>query len=135
MKNILMLSLNLFLLTVLSGQLLAQSKEEIDKRALKYYSNQEIKEMPAYKIKQINYLFTKSFIIPDEMKEKVDPAQIDINQYTRIREYDSQKKVNLINNGTVTSEADAFTEKYIILLSIKEIQQAYKDIEEGKELP
>lgn len=95
----------------------------VDKRALKIYTMDQINEMPYYKILQINYLYISSYIIPDEMKGVISPADIDMTQYFLHRKEKERVTVDLGING------EKRTGKYIILLSFQEVNLAFKDIE------
>jgi len=100
---------------------------KIDKRAEKYYTKEEIKSMPPEKIKQINALYTKSFIIPDEFKGQINPDDIDIRDYSRERLPFDRAKVYLKQKSD-RPETDNRSDKYIILLSIQELKTLYANI-------
>lgn len=115
-----------FLLTaflLLSVSVISQNMDKVDKRALKKYSPEELTVMPAVKIEQINYLYNASFIIPDELKGVVNPAEIDVALYTLHRKENDRVKIDLGLND------EKKTGKYIILLSHKEVDKAFEEIE------
>lgn len=99
------------------------SNEKIDKRALRQYSADEINQMPASKILKINYLYSSSFIIPDEMKALINPSDIDIALYSLFRKENERVTLDL---GTPQEKK---TGKCIILLSYQEVEKAYSEIE------
>ncbi len=120
------------LILFMSTGLFAQ-KTQIDKRALNYYSQEEIKSMPESKIKKINYLYRYSFIIPDEFKGQIDPNSIDIRKYARYRKLNEMAKVYLIDETkNVKGESDYnLSDKYIYLISIEDLRDAYEKIDAG----
>ena len=115
-----------------SSNIYAQ-KIQIDKRALKYYSQEEVKSMPESKIKKINYLYKYSFIIPDEFKGQIDPNSIDIRKYARYRKLNEMAKVYLIDDSKeIKGESDYnLSGKYIYLISIEDLRDAYDKIDAG----
>ncbi len=98
-----------------------------DKRALNYYSQKQIANMPEVKIKQINYLYQKSFIIPKEFEAIINADEINIRDYSNLRLSDKRAKV-FIKNKNANSEKESVNSYYIYLISIDELQQAYKEI-------
>jgi len=103
-------------------------KTQIDKRAYAYYTQDEISQMPDYKIKQINFLYQHSFIIPKEFEGQINPDEIDIRKYSRQRAPHQRVKVYLKNAVTDRKEQDNVSNKYFYLLSIDELQDAYENI-------
>ncbi len=104
-------------------------KTTLDKRAYAYYTQDEINAMPDYKIKQINYLYQNSFEIPEEFKGQIDPNDIDIRRYSKQRLPDKKVKVYLYDTNTSNQkEHDNFSGKYIYLISIEDLQNAYENI-------
>ena len=103
-------------------------KTTIDKRAYSYYTQNEINQMPEYKIKQINFLYQHSFIIPDEFKGQINPDNINIRQYSKQRLPHQRVKVFLKGTENNSKERDNFTGQYIYLLSIDELQEAYDSL-------
>ena len=101
-------------------------KTEIDKRALNYYSADQIEKLSDVKIKQINYLYQQSFIIPEEFKTKINSVDIDIRKYSNCRLPDKKAKVALIKGDE--REVSQGESVYIYLISIRELQEAYKRI-------
>jgi len=102
-------------------------KTQIDKRALNYYTKEQIAKMPSSKIKQINYLYQESFVIPDEFKNQISNDDIDIRDYSKQRLKDKRAKVFVINKNA-KRESESEKNIYFYLLSIEELQQAYKNI-------
>ena len=102
-------------------------KTQIDKRALNYYSQEQISKMPDSKIKQINFLYQESFVIPEEFKAQINKDDIDIRDYSRQRLKDKRAKVFVINKNA-KREKESESSMYFYLLSIEELQQAYKNI-------
>jgi hypothetical protein len=98
-----------------------------DKRALNYYSQEQIANMPDVKIKQINYLYQKSFVIPKEFEAIINADEINIRDYSNLRLSDKRAKV-FIKNTNAHSERESENSYYINLISIDELQQAYKEI-------
>ena len=130
MKKIIILSV-LFSISIFS---FSQQKIQIDKRAYNYYTKEEINSMPACKIKKINYLYKHSFIIPEEFKGQIDPNSIDVRKYSRYRKLHENAKVYLIDDTKdVKGESDKnnLSGKYIYLISIEELRDAYNKIDEG----
>lgn len=103
-------------------------KTQIDKRAYAYYTQDEISQMPDYKIKQINFLYQQSFIIPKEFKGQINPDEIDIRKYSRERAPHQRVKIYLKNPVSEKREQDNVSNKYIYLLSIDELQEAYENL-------
>jgi hypothetical protein len=122
MRKILLLSTILLITSIVSAQ-----SVKIDKRAEKYYTKEEIQSMPPEKIKQINTLYTKSFIIPDQFKNNINPNDIDIREYSKERLPFDRAKVYL-KEKTNTPETDIRKKEYIILLSINELKTLYSKI-------
>ncbi len=118
----------LILMCLAINSLFAQDTQ-LDRRAIQKYTQEQIREMPKTKIKQINFLYQQSFIIPDQFKNKIDPNSIDISLYSKMRLVDQQAKVNLINPDA-KRESESTTELYIYLLSIDELKQAYQNIKQ-----
>lgn len=119
-------SIFIILLTFTISSIYAQ-KTQLDQRALQKYSQEQIQKMPERKIRQINFLYQHSFIIPTEFKDKINATSIDISNYSKMRLVDQQVKVNLIN-PKASRESESTTDYYIYLLSIDELKQAYKNI-------
>jgi hypothetical protein len=118
----------LFLSTVLllSFFISKAQKTEIDKRALNYYTQEQISEMPDVKIKQVNFLYQQSFIIPEENIKKINPQDINIIDFNQSRLPNERAKVYLSDKNS--KEGSENPELYFYLLSIEELQQAYKNI-------
>lgn len=94
----------------------------LDSRAYLLYTQDEINEMPEYKKAQINFIIRKSFIVPNEMKGKINPDEINGMEYNGYRKENERVKVPLL----ISKEISNF--EYIILLSYKEIDEAYLKI-------
>ena len=78
-------------------------------------------------MKQINFLYSKSFVIPDEFKTQINTSDIDIRYYSNQRLVDKRAKVFVINKDA-KREKESEKNIYFYLLSIEELQQAYKNI-------
>ncbi len=132
MKKITLLA---FLLGVITNISFSQSTNvQLDKRAYKYYTPEEIKSMPPNKIKKINYVYRHSFIIPEKFKGQIDPNDIDIRKYSRYRKLHEQAKVYLIDKtkDKIKGESDYnLSDKYIYLISIDDLRDAYDKIDAG----
>ncbi len=102
----------------------AQDKIKIDNRAYNHYTIEEIKQMPDSKIEKLNFLFNESFIIPEQMKNKIKKEEIDVYSYSVFRKENERVEVSL----TITKEI--VSKEYIILLSYKEMDEAYQKIDE-----
>ena len=113
---------------MLSVSLVYGQKTTIDKRAFSYYTQSEINQMPEYKIKQINFLYQHSFVIPNEFNGQINPNDIDIRQYSKQRLPHTRAKVFLESIAPTEKERDNFTGQYIYLLSIDELQEAYDNL-------
>jgi len=122
-KNIFLISFLLLLTHLLFSQ-----QPVLDKRAYAYYTQEEINKMPDYKIKQVNFLYRNSFIIPKEFKGQINPDSIDIRQYSKQRLPYKRAKVYLKTQNISTKEKDNFNGQYIYLLSIEELKAAYENI-------
>ena len=122
MRKTILLSLLLLFIINIKAQ-----KIKVDKRALNYYSKEQITKMPETKLKQINFLYQQSFIIPDEFKTQINKDDIDIRDYSNQRLKDKRAKVFVINKNAKT-ERESESNLYFYLLSIEELQQAYKNI-------
>ena len=118
-------------LVIFSFRTLAQTTE-LDQRAMNYYSEQQVAELSDLKIKQINYLYSNSFVVPEEMQEKINPEEIDVRKYSKRRSKSERVKIYLIAQGETRSEEQAFTENYILLKSIDELKDAYSQLEKGE---
>lgn len=124
MRKIYITSMILFFSCVTLAQ-----KTTLDKRAFGYYTQEEINAMPNYKIKQINYLYQQSFEIPNEFKGLINPNDIDIRRYSKQRLPNRKAKVYLYNaNVEQQKEQDNFSNQYIYLISIEDLQNAYENI-------
>ena len=117
----------IFLASVISNNIYSQTNKclLIDKKALNYYTFEDINNMSLIKIKQLNYLYNKSFIIPDKFKNIINTKEIDIRNYSGYREKNKRVKVPLNINERASSE------EYIILLSGSEVRHKFKDIEQN----
>ena len=100
---------------------------KVDSRAFLFYSQDELDAMPEYKKAQINFLINKSFIIPNEMKAKINPDDINGMEYNGYRKEDERAKVPLMISKELTNA------EYIILLSYKELDEAYVKIKKQYE--
>ncbi len=102
-------------------------KTQLDKRALNYYSEQQVSKMSDTKLRQINFLYQKSFVIPKEFKTQINKNDIDIRDYSNQRLAGKRAKVYVINKNA-KRETESEKNIYFYLLSIEELQQAYKNI-------
>lgn len=104
----------------------AQSKDNklnlVESRVLLEYSEQDIQNMPEYKIYQLNYLYVNSYRIPDEMKDIIDPMDINISKYGAFRHDSKEQKVYL--------NPEKSTGPYIILKSKAEVREQLSIIKE-----
>jgi ribulose bisphosphate carboxylase small subunit len=105
----------------------SQNSKLIDKRAFNYYTEKEINEMPVQKIKEINFLFTKSFIIPEEFKSQINVNDVDGFKYGMFRKEHEQVKVML----DIEKELNQPSNKYIILLSFDEVNREFEAIRDN----
>lgn len=86
-KNLIYISFIAF--SIFSGNAWSQTNFNlIDERAKQYFSQEEINNLPPYRIEQINYLFRESFKIDTETKPcticpAIDASQIDIRKFNR----------------------------------------------------
>ena len=97
------------------------STPELDFRIKKHYSDAQIAEItlkhPA-KIKQLNFYFQKSYVILGPKKcETIDLEKFDVMDYEKYRKMDERVIVGLSREGHILE-----------LLSIKELQEIYKDL-------
>ena len=122
MRKTILLSLLVLLFVATNAQ-----KVQIDNRASNYYSKEQVLEMSDTKIKQINFLYQESFIIPEESKGFINKADIDIRNYSNQRLADKRAKV-FVKNKNAKSEVESEKNIYFYLLSIEELQKAYKKI-------
>lgn len=117
--------MKIFLFSVMflfSVVLLAQNDaKKIDKRVYNYYTKEQVLNMPLFKQKQVNYLFSKSFVIPEEMKDKIDVENFDISGYNSFRKNDEDTKVYI--------NFEKNTGPYFILLSKSKVNRRFKEIE------
>lgn len=102
----------------------SQNSNIVDKRALNHYSKEELNNMPLNKILKLNYLFSSSFIIPEEMKKNIDPSEVDVYIYGSYRKENEEVKIDL------GAPFEKRTGKFIILLPFKDIDDAYKAIDD-----
>ena len=119
LKTIITIILLLFFINVFS-----QNTKKIDKRAFNYYTQKEINDMPFYKIMQINYDFRDSYIIPKEMKHKINSKKIDVFKLGIYRKKNDNYKIDI---GTLDEK---ITGKYIILKSQSEVAKIHQEIKE-----
>ena len=119
MKKILMMAVAL--LTFFSYS----HAQELDARAKQKYSADEISQFSQAKIQKLNYLYQHSFLIPEEFAGQINVADIDIRDYNSLRKKSQRVKaaVNLEGNSRLNNGV------YIILLSVDELQEAYRIIE------
>ena len=122
MKQSILLILIIFAINSIYAQ-----NTQLDQRALQKYTPEQIQKMPETKIKQINFLYQHSFIIPDKFIDEIDPRSIDISHYSKMRLVDQQAKVSLVK-PEAKRESESTTDYYIYLLSIDELKQAYQNI-------
>lgn len=108
------------------SQLFSQTKVALDKRAINYYSAQEINEMPESKIIQTNYLFRESYLIPDEFKQTLNSDNVDGFKLGAFRKEKERVKINI----DMDKEGKPASNKYIILLSYEEVDKALNEIKE-----
>lgn len=94
----------------------------VDTRVLEVYSEQEVQNMPEYKIYQVNYLYADSYRIPFTMKNKIDPLDIDISKYGAFRHDSKEQKVFL--------DHEKMSGPYIILKSKAEVHNQLSIIKE-----
>lgn len=111
----------------------AQEKTNVDQRALNKYSANQLQEAGELKIRQINWFYNESFIIPREFAGVITPSDVDIKRYDHSRKPDEQAKVYLTNE-TMDEKNIKGSGEYIILKSINEVRAAYKQIEEAYKL-
>lgn len=104
-------------------QVFSQNSNLVDRRALNKYSVDEINKMPKSKIDKLNYFYSSSFIVPEEMKGLINAQDIDIADYSLFRKEKTNEKIDL---GAIKEH---FTGKYIILISHEELEKAYNEIE------
>lgn len=97
---------------------------QLDSRAYRHYTADEIKAFDAAKIEKLNYLFNESFIIPDDMKSTLKNEDVDIYGFSSFRSENERVKLPL---SAITEQAG---NEYIILLSYKELDEAYLIIDE-----
>lgn len=100
---------------------------KIDKRAKENYTEKDISEMPISKIKEINFYYSESFIVPDEFKGIIKPEHINIKTYEEYRQTDKRTKVYLYNETSI-GEIQEASNYFIYLLSKNELQKAYKNL-------
>lgn len=115
--------------TVTAQNTKTSNLEIIDKRALNHYTKDDIKEMAIAKVYFVNWLFTKSYIIPDEYKNVINEKNIDIFEYTTFRDENQQVKVYVSPDGNI-EKAASVKGAYIILKSHKEVRNVRKKIEQ-----
>lgn len=90
---------------------------EIDKRVAKYYSEEDLNEMDAKKLKQLNYMYLKSFEVVD-YDNLSDGCKKYIADKFDTGEYEKYRKLN--DKVVVEINRDGFSFK-ISLLSIEEL--------------
>lgn len=116
----------LFLLISLPKQSFSQSNwDKLVPMAQKHYSPEQARELPDLKIKQINFLFSKSFYLEKNNKRVYKPCDasiIDVENYNKYRLQDKIRKV----------EISGCTD-FIVLLSWNDIEAAFKEMEASKE--
>lgn len=99
----------------------------IDNRAKENYTEKEISEMPISKVREINFYYSESFIIPDEFKGIIKSENINIKTYEEYRQLTERTKVFLYTDST-KGETQELSNYFIYLLSKNELQQAYKNL-------
>ncbi|MBN2681331.1 MAG: hypothetical protein JXR58_02375 [Bacteroidales bacterium] len=99
--------------------------QDVDSRVYKHYSKEEVSEMNSEKIEKMNFLIRESFIIPEEMKGKINPDELDVLGYAVLRLEDERAKVHLMIDEEI---ADG---PYFFLISYKELDAAYLRIEQS----
>ncbi len=96
MKNCLVI-LALFLGGASFAQQAVPVSQQLDARATLYYSSEQIAQMDAVMIAQLNFIFQHSWVVnnskPCSECPAIDLAAFDVNQYTR--ETKSRKRVYL----------------------------------------
>lgn len=119
----------IFVFITVSGY--AQNSNLLDRRALSTYSSDDVNQMPLAKIKQLNFYYRESFIVPGEMKSLVNPDDINIKIYEDYRQLKERTKVNLFRTDIPKSENMPTSANYIILLSKQEVSDAFLEIEKS----
>lgn len=104
-----------------------QTKPVLDKRAYNHYNIDEINIMPTSKIEKLNFLFQQSYLIPEDMEGIIVPDDVDVYSFSGFRKEDERVSVPLL----ITKELPS--EEYIILLSFKELDQAFRQIDQKYE--
>ncbi|MEI7596161.1 MAG: hypothetical protein WCK02_10475 [Bacteroidota bacterium] len=117
------LYLQFILLVLFTSTAIAQNVKNmdlIDSRAKKHYSEEQILEMPYYKVMQVNFYYSSSFFIEtpkSSLCPVIDAKQVDITKYSANR--DARKR----NHVGETEQC-----LNIVLLSWEEIQAEYDKI-------
>lgn len=103
MKKITLLCFSACLLSIGNGAFAQSNNNTLDERAKKYYSEEQIKSFTPEKIKQINFYYSKSFVI---LKKDVcascpaiDASTIDVTKFESSRAEDRRVVVFLTKPG------------------------------------
>ena len=123
-KNLNMKFFTLFILLGICTLSYSQESLQIDKRAINYYSEQELADMPLSKILQTNYLFRESYIIPDEFKQTLNSENVDGFKLGAFRKEKERVKINV----DMDKEGKSASNKYVILYSYEEVDKALNEI-------
>jgi len=116
-----LMAVALFLAVSVRGQS-TNNQQLIDQRAKDSYTPEEISSMPEYKVLQINYLYADSWYIPQEHKNRIDPLDINISDYSAFRRDKGDARVYLNLEKT--------TGPYIYLKSKAEVKKQLDLIKE-----
>lgn len=89
---------------------------KLDKRIAKYYKEEDFKEMDASKIKQLNYLYLKTFEVKDYEK-LTDASKKFINEKFEVGPYEFYRK----QSESVTVSVNAEGHSFVIILFSRDI--------------
>jgi hypothetical protein len=96
-----LLFLALFAGSALFAQQISSTNPQLDSRASRYYSAEQIAQMDALKIAQLNFIFRNSWVVntmkPCPECPVIDTATFDVYQY--VREAKTRKRVYLTVPG------------------------------------
>ncbi|MEI7595109.1 MAG: hypothetical protein WCK02_05120 [Bacteroidota bacterium] len=116
----------LFLLIALPKQTFSQSNwDKLVPMAQKHYTPEQARELSEVKIKQINFLYAKSFYFErnDKLISKpCNTSTVDVEKYDRLRYQDKIRKIEISGCND-----------FIVLISLNDVKIALSKIEENKE--
>ncbi len=98
---------------------------ELDLRARKHYTTEDIRVMPTLKKKQVNFMYTQSYLPDPKNSYNTDCSKIPVDEFD-VYDYNKQRKEK---ERVTIVVADKTCKFLVVLLSWDEVKQQNKKIE------